>query len=135
MTGVRETVQQRAFVLDHRSDRGAAVRARRPEDDLRVLRDQALRDLQRLLRIRLIVGDHELHVAPANAAGFIHVGLERFKRLLIGASDERRAARQRQNRVDLKRIGCVRPNADHAQRRDREYRRERAFYECLHNRK
>jgi hypothetical protein len=110
MTGVRQTVEQRTVLLDERSDRGTPIRRRRTEDDRYVLCDQALRELERGLRIRLIVDDERERPA-ADAAGLIDVRLKRFERLLIGLSDERGAAGERQNHVDFIRIGSAHRHA------------------------
>ncbi len=63
------------------------------------------RQLHRDLRVRLRIEDDETDRAPADAAPAIHVGLQYFERLPLLVPHERVGTGQRQDRVDVVRVG------------------------------
>ena len=68
------------------------------------LRDDAVRQLNRNLRARLIVEIHEFQLSAADAAAFVDQIFEDAQRHHLSAAEEGAVPALRQDRVDLVRI-------------------------------
>ena len=116
----REAEPDRTALLDQRHHGLAQRGQRRTEDQRHLARGQLREQLDRDLGIGLVVLDRELDRASLDPAAGVHHGLERAQRVGFLRSEERRAAGQRKDDVDLvrrvgsgRRRGRRRPQRDH----------------------
>jgi hypothetical protein len=97
----RALLEQRRHGAAHRHDAGA-------EHHGGLLGQDAVGDLYRRLRAGLVVVEDELERLAVDAAFLVGELLEQLQRLLLALAEEGGAARQRQDDVDLVRIGRAR---------------------------
>ena len=96
----REAVHDRAVL--HQRHHGAAARSeRRSYQNRRFCSDHVIGELNRGLRIRLVVVDDEMHALAVDAPGFIDCRLNELQRLLLFPAEESPAAGQPQNHIDV----------------------------------